>query len=100
MTVVGMSHLATRIAERRDTVAADPLLDPIAASHLATQLAPTPQPRYAILEATIPVSLLGDLSLRPALIGLIAAAAVRAARKSAAGACPATLPRNASRPLQ
>lgn len=65
MTTVLMSRLATRIAERRDTVAANPLLDPIVASHLATQLAPQPQPRYAILEATIPVSLLGDLSLRP-----------------------------------
>lgn len=65
MTTVRMSRLATRIAERRDTVAANPLLDPIAASHLATQLAPQPEPRYAILEATIPVSLLGDLSLRP-----------------------------------
>ena len=65
MTTVRMSRLATRIAERRDTVAANPLLDPIVASHLATQLAPQPEPHYDILEATIPVSLLGDLSLRP-----------------------------------
>ena len=63
VTTGRLHRLATRVAGRRDTVAADPV-DPLLASPLATLVAPQPEPRYDTLIATMPVSLLGNLSLR------------------------------------
>lgn len=63
VTTGRLHRLATRVAGRRDTVAANPV-DPLLESPLATLVAPQPEPRYDTLIATMPVSLLGNLSLR------------------------------------